>query len=544
MNEAVADRTFQDLSRGVAERFLQTVVVLDDGAFMKPAAGPFDVREPDHAMPILDDAHDRDSSKSDATVDRPNPLDAGALITNFASLGLICSVLSPSPDGDESTAALRASGRADIVILDWQLGDEGLLATDIIRCIVEEDARQGGRLRIIVVYTAEPDREAVRSTVAEALNGFGDIARPGNILALEALPTRILFIGKGSTSDYTGQIEETELPARLVDEFADISTGILSNVALGGIAAVREHTHHVLARFHPGMDGPFLTHRLLLVTPEDAEEYAVDLLASEFLSILQGRMIGTRYAGRDAVLLHLSALRDQGVTFRLMTKKDSAEDSRTLSVEQLMKLVDAGPPGLAEIPDIRAGKAQQDKLHERLYLMVADDLRSSISAHHEFARTSAHARERHRVAPDYRAKLTLGTIVRSEDEYLICIQPVCDAVRLQNPTAFVFSPLVVDTNRFDVVVSDPVGTTVCLKLNARVSAVRTIDFGPDADTRTVVSVPDSDGQAFVGVLGRKLTWICDLKTSFALRLSHRVAENLSRIGLDEFEWQRRHAPGA
>ena len=397
---------------------------------------------------------------------------------------------------------------------------------------------------MIVVYTAEPDRETVRARVAAVLNGFREIARPDNILALEAFHTRILFIGKGSTSEMAGRVEESELPARLVDEFADIGAGILSNVALGGIAAVREHTHRVLARFHPGMDAPFLTHRVLLLTPDDAEEYAVDLLASEFLAILQGQGIGARYTGREAILLRLSELRDQEVTFRLMTKKDSEEGSRRMTVEELMELVDAGPPGLSEIPNVASGRAQQEKLHERLYLMVADNLQSGICAHHEFARTSAHARERHIVAPEYSAKLTLGTIVHSNDEYLVCVQPACDAVRLQEFTAFVFSRLVIDPNRFDVVVSNPVGTTVCLKLNPRASSVRTIDFAPDAASGTVVSASDSDEQTFVDVSGRRFTWICDLKTSFALRFSHRIANNLSRIGLDEFEWQRRHSPGA
>ena len=292
------------------------------------------------------------------------------------------------------------------------------------------------------------------------------------------------------------------------------------------------------------MDAPFLTHRVLLLTPDDAEEYAVDLLASEFLAILQGQGIGARYTGREAILLRLSELRDQEVTFRLMTKKDSEEGSRRMTVEELMELVDAGPPGLSEIPNVTSGRAQQEKLHERLYLMVADNLQSGICAHHEFARTSAHARERHIVAPEYSAKLTLGTIVHSNDEYLVCVQPACDAVRLQESTAFVFSRLVIDPNRFDVVVSNPVGTTVCLKLNPRASSVRTIDFAPDAASGTVVSASDSDEQTFVDVSGRRFTWICDLKTSFALRFSHRIANNLSRIGLDEFEWQRRHSPGA
>ena len=179
----------------------------------------------------------------------------------------MCAVLAPWSDGDGSAATISASRRADIVILDWQLGDEGAQATGIIRQLIENDAEAGGRLRMIAVYTANPDLEAVRAAVGEVLTNFKATDRPGNILALEAAHTKILFICKGATSALAGRIEEPDLPARLIDEFVDIAKGILANVALGCIAAIREDTHRVLARFHSGMDAPFLTHRIL---PRDA----------------------------------------------------------------------------------------------------------------------------------------------------------------------------------------------------------------------------------------------------------------------------------
>ena len=51
MNKAATPATFEELSKEVVERFLQTVVVLDDGAFMGPAAAPV-VREPEESTPI------------------------------------------------------------------------------------------------------------------------------------------------------------------------------------------------------------------------------------------------------------------------------------------------------------------------------------------------------------------------------------------------------------------------------------------------------------------------------------------------------------
>lgn len=332
------------------------------------------------------------------------------------------------------------------------------------------------------------------------------------------------------------------MPARLIDEFVDIAKGLLANVALGCIAAIREDTHRVLARFHSGMDAPYLTHRILLSTPEDAEDYAVDLLGSEFLAVLEGRMIGARYAGRQAIQLALSELGAQNVVFRLMTAKASAKNAKTVTVEDLMKLVDSGPAGLARIPNVSGGRGQQDKLHERLYLLLSEDLENGIAVHHEFARASAHIREQAAVDSDYRATLGLGSIVRRGAEYLVCIQPSCDALRLRRTTQFIFASLTSANSVFDVVVREPAGANICLKLNAQASTVQTAPFDPDQNTGRILTVARESGQAFVSTAGEEFIWVCDLRTLFAQRFAHRIAQNLSRVGLDEFEWQRRHLP--
>ena len=59
------------------------------------------------------------------------------------------------------------------------------------------------------------------------------------------------------------------------------------------------------------------------------------------------------------------------------------------------------------------------------------------------------------VDSDYRAKLTLGSIVREDGEYLVCIQPSCDALRLRGATQFIFASLTSETSVFDVVVKVP-----------------------------------------------------------------------------------------
>ena len=268
--DGAGPEAFQSMSKGVAARFLQTVVVLDDGAYMRPAEAPPAVVEPDEDVAIPEEPEEGERAPANPAATPINALDAQTLITGFAKQGLVCAVLGPHVDEDGSEATVRASRRADIVILDWQLGDHGERAKDIIQKIIDDDAAEGGRVRMIVVYTASLDLEAARSAVAGELAGFEAIDRPGGVLALGTRQSRILFVSKGKTSEIGGRIEEAQLPTRLVEEFVEITKGLLSNVSLGSIAAIREETHRMLARFHRGLDSAFLTHRMLLVSPEDA----------------------------------------------------------------------------------------------------------------------------------------------------------------------------------------------------------------------------------------------------------------------------------
>jgi hypothetical protein len=533
------DQTFRAFSKGVVEGFLQTVVVLDDGAYMTPDEPVVEVVEPDETIGVPEEA---DPAEPSEPVRSPNALDAQALIGSFAERGLVCGVLLPWKSDDLSAATLAASRRADIVILDWQLGDEGEKATKIIRTLIEEDAAAGGRLRMLAVYTANPDLEAVRAKIGEILHGFEAVAGNSGTLALKAQHARIVFIRKGVTSEVAGTVAEPDLAGRLIDEFVELGRGLLANVALGSIASIRDETHRVLARFHPGLNAPFLTHRILLVTPDDAEGYAIDLLTSEFQSILKGRGVGRATAGRDVIYSALKEIEASGAQFLLMSARNSPNNPVVVTIDDLMKLIDIGPAGLADIPNVSGTKSAQDGLYQRAYLLLSDNIPAGLAAHREFARVSAHAREQGSVDPGWRAHLDLGSIVRAGDDYLVCIQPTCDASRLTAPAQFIFATLSINDSAFDVVVRDASGEEACLKLNAQASRIRTVSFAPDLDAGAVLSSIAADDFKFTSVDGEVFVWMCDLRTSFAQRFVHRIANNLSRIGLDEFEWQRRHAP--
>ena len=242
----------------------------------------------------------------------------------------------------------------------------------------------------------------------------------------------------------------------------------------------------------------------------------------------------------DADPRTLSADEAAAGTLRLMTTNDSDADPRTLSVDEAMQLVDHGPDGLTDAKGRPASRSQKDQLHRRTQLLLAENLEAGRAAHREFARLSSRARERALVPADYRPKLDLGSVVRLNGCYLLCLQPRCDAVRLDGPTPFLFAPLQESRSPFDLVIKDDYARDILLKLDASVSKLRLYEFQPDSATHTVLA---SEDRFFSDLTGCSFAWICDLRDPIARRFVERIAAGLSRIALDEFEWQRRHARG-
>ena len=533
------------LSQGVAEDFLQTVVVLDDQAYMGSSAPIGMLVVPSGtAIAVGEDEDEKAAIDPDGRRRLPT-LDAGKLVSGFAERGLVCAVLTGLDQDGGVGATLRAARRADIVILDWRLGDHGEKATAIILQLVRDTVADVGRSPMVVVYSATRVMVKIREQLATKLPGFKAIDRPGRAIALHAPHTTILFIRKATESDQSGGVSETDLPARLIEEFAKTGDGILRNVALGGIAAIRSETRRILARLHSGMDGPFLTHRVLLRTPEDADAYAVDLLGSEVVSVLRARDVGTKYAGVDAIRGALEEWESRGRKFRLMKGTGQNADVSELPVGDVMKLVEAGQDGLEGIPNVVSSQKQKEALYKRLYRLLADNAADGIATHLEFARVSTHVKDHNSMGKNERATLTLGSIIRRGEEYLLCIQPVCDSVRVKPGTHFVFTSLQRATEelpgRLDIVVREIDGDEVCLHFSGKSTAVRTRIFSPDEAGGRVLSVVKDSGYVFVDTDGEEYIWICELRRSFSQRFVHRIASNLSRIGLAEFEWQRRHA---
>ena len=144
-------------------------------------------------------------------------------------------------------------------------------------------------------------------------------------------------------------------------------------------------------------------------------------------------------------------------------------------------------------------------------------------------------------------KLESGAILSRKDNgnmmYLICIQPACDCLRIKKYQGrkFLFLPLKIDNERFDISIPNKQSSPLNLQVNLDADAISTVKFHPVNDFEPILATEDNDNWVFTTKSSHKYKWIATLKGELVLRLAHSYGKNISRIGPTESEWQRRWA---
>ena len=286
----------------IAARFLQTVVIVDDEAY---------IGEPPKSAkalvtPTRRTAGHTPSGEAGEFVERvegnSHSLNAGLLVESFSRRGLICAVIAPQfeekgCDTSATDLAAPAARRADIVILDWRLNnDKGEKTLSILKNILDADSDgdPAGRLRLVAVYTGEQDLSKIGDIILGDLEGFtGD----EHNVVLSRGHCRITIYAKSDTPlapDLADRsVSESELPARLIGDFTDMTEGLLPSIALTSLAVIRENSHRILDRFDAALDPAFLTHRACLPFPDDSQQHMATQLANELHALISDAIATT-----------------------------------------------------------------------------------------------------------------------------------------------------------------------------------------------------------------------------------------------------------
>ncbi len=544
---------FDQVSRGVASRFLNTVVVVDDQALL--AASPTSERPGVLKVPGRQGgpSSGRATESPTPTADSVHWLDAKALIDSFARIGIVCAVLRPKDQEIgtlESILSPIAAG-SDVVVLDWVLHEfkQGEKTIEVIKKLLTLSGTQRGRARLIIVYTGENDLDGIAASIRAAVK-LPEQLDSDDPFTIECGAARICIYAKEQsrlTADKkTRKVEFAKLPEVVVGEFTNMTRGLVSNVALMSLAALRENTYQLLKRFHRQIDPPYVTHSTLL-RPEAASDHLIPLIVSEIQSVLEDAEVAELASPKRVVQWLKHQLR-RGLT--LTPPQHTSDEEAGNALAYLLEHGVSKQSLETLFTDHRAFSLGFLKNKEKADQAVRDNLTNTVTLARDRQDVNDHelavlmsVRSRYGSPPH----LTLGSIVletrKSRPQYLLCMQPRCDSVRLDNPRFFPFLPMKpVSSNGECTFIIEEKSKTIRLRLNSTPFEVRMIKFSPGTDRR-VLARRGKNGRYFKAPETKSTyRWVADLKPEHAQRVANVYAHKLSRVGLTESEWLRKWTP--
>lgn len=552
--QATSPQTFFDESRLIAEKFIQTVVAVDDNISF--GERPNSINHSDLHVQVPDDESGLGTSSvgtHELSLDAPDlnsNLNYQELSACFANKSILCSALKvyEGDGGEQQTinATFNISKKADITILDWQMESEqsnyGNIAKGAIKKLLQYDVDGNGRLRLILIYTSESI-----NTVLGALNGQltefqPKIEHEKEIqFSCENLSLcKVVVINKQTTIE--------SLVDRSIEEFTHMTCGLLSNATLSAITEIRDKTHHHLFKFNKKLDSAYISHVLGLISlpamresaHDVAFDYAVDLISEELKSDLQTSKYlkdsltsqtlrkWPVYKNPQNEIIHSITV---GESEPVVLENERMQ--RILSVitdDDLKNILDEKP----EFPKTK--KKNRFDLFQDSYIQFKRVGEDNRNEHLQLSAIECLRRDPLSVSSEFEPVLKQGTIIRKDDTYFVCIQPICDSVRLTFATSFLFlkSEKLDDTN-FSHVIRHSEGYK-CLRFKSTSRFVSLIEFTPT--NKMVRATKQENINVFQSTNEDVYEWCGELKQAIYQELVNAVSASIARVGFDSFEWLR------
>ncbi|MGC2160736.1 MAG: response regulator receiver domain [Silvibacterium sp.] len=576
------ETAFLESSRSIVKAFLSSAVLVDDQAYfvphvedtaptkliapgkqgatriIDPAVSPQEPADPDGqsnvavtvdlnapagAIGIPDKSTTNEQSSK-----RDHTLDGKTVIDVFARIGIVCAVVRPTKEelAGLSDLVMNVGANADVVILDWVLHDSkfGERTLELIERMVASSVSESGRARLIVVYTAEPKLVDIERGIRKHLKLEEE--NPTDSLTITAEGTRICVYGKAGVRPAPIGEDRLKTPSELADvvvsEFTEMTKGLLSNVAMKSITAIRAKTFQLLRRFDCNVDAPYVT-QSALISPERAEEQVAALIVSEIQEILEDENVGA-LADYDHIIQWLDDRIANGLT--LPAFGDLTSDQYRAGLIQLVKdgVRKSAVQKLKTDHAVFASKILPGREKPAMYVrdVLTGILRSNPPLPHEADEILTMLMSlRHRYT-NPEPQLVLGTIVARTSEdgqtYLLCLQPVCDSVRLPGSRPFAFLSLKpADNHKYCELIVRDGGQLKFLALKPSPFMLEMISFSPNRNEKVMADLHEG-GFVFSSTEGLSFRWIADLKPAHAQRIANNFAHTFSRVGLVESEWNR------
>ena len=582
---------FIDYSKKIVTNFLQTVVIIDDEAFLDEGLytqytelyskyTECTEKLDSSGLPsTMGRGVSPEGSQSDPENDPPHFLNAKTLSDTFADYGLMCTALRPI-DGNINLYK-KVLKKADIVILDWKLktGEaDGATVKGLIKEIIKDtDGNTQKALRNIVIYSGE---EALIEKLVLVKNdletSLGMIPSKAENFLLEYEKLQIKIYAKEATRRTTTTEEreilksEEDLAKSIIDDFVTQVAGLVPNMAIASLTQIRNNTHKILGVFSKELDAAYLSHRALLPNTLDAESFILDIFISELQSILEDSEIVNSVINIEQIMSWINHEFDEERLriFFFNGAYDLSDEAKNNIIKQKLGLRNDNWDG--DIESIQNSVlSKKEKLYEVIrkilekgfekikcqFLKGKDEQGKDLEPRHftkylySNPENALQMEEKLSILSSMQTKytkplpyMTLGTVIKDQTTscYFLCIVPRCDAARVgSGNTSFLFLPLTLDDEHFELIVQDD--NHKKFSIEYKIKKLITINLKKTTGNNiTPLKAQEEDSNyIFVDENDRKYKWIADVKRDKAQAISNKFAAQLSRVGFNESEYLRR-----
>lgn len=511
----MADR-FIEQSKEIANNFIQNIVFIDDKAY-----------------------------KEDSTNNAFSALDVS---NAFAKTGKICAIYAPKSVSDINSYNTILN-KADVVILDWYLdikkeenqvedpeadADNDDPRGEFTLKLISDLLSQTGMLKLLIVYTGETDLFEITDSIYQKVNQHSFHKED---CVIRSLNSKILVRAKNQNSgtqfahnpNLKNKIVSYEsLPTLIVEEFADMTNGLLSNFALSSISAIRNNTSRMLSVFSPKLDPAYLGHKILLENTFESKQLLIKLFGEAISELLETTNIDTKDWVDNWIENRIT---DEEISINGVSIDKSKDLLKKMFYSEQSRLKDK----YFEASGKNMSNKDEGKLQSHTIELFAYDGIDVNKSNVDFAILTHH---KNIFQPAIEAPiLTLGTVIKSVDRYYVCIQQRCDSVRIKEERRFLFLPLE-EKGEYPLIVNNE------LKLftNKSSYALKTIKFRANNNEQAIYAVKNDNGKyLFTSIHQEQYEWVVDLKEMHAQRIVNNYCAQLSRVGLNESEWLRLQA---
>ncbi|MCY3849330.1 MAG: response regulator receiver domain [Acidimicrobiaceae bacterium] len=483
------------------------------------------------------------------------PVQPAQLVRAFLTEGVVCSVLEADSGTELEQQVLLGAKIADLLIVDWLIDGDESATIEAIEAVATQFPE---RLTVIVVFTgAHSLSDVVQRLVdrPEFESAYDYIVRRNN--------TVVLVFGKPGTQLTDGEDQRQpdsdyrRLPKMIRDDLEMVFKGFMPEFAFSGINALRDSTPRILANFNAELDAGALIHRALLPEPSDAADQFVRLLASDFEQVLHDGCVGDVWniGESPSAVAHIELTGDLNQMTQRLRSLQIPEDLEEAEREALQAELDrikqfgddelvreALTDGLCRFRELGLSESSLKKAIPELTatLTGADASNRNLAVMMDSLGTS-----------EMPPRLELGVVLKREpsgeedpqpgnetDWHLwLCVQPLCDSVRLEGPRAFPLVPISEETNGLKAMICPPDRDPTCITFVTNLHQLVHVRFAPNG-AQAVVAEGDRLDWHFTDVNGTRYRVVTRLRPDLAAHVAHTLSSAATRIGTDQSEWLR------